>query len=111
MNSAHINRRKTSVESGGAGNLVNNGPQPINKDKVIDKKIKNENQRQRINRHNNAVGIKVDRAVKENHIQPSLPDLVPFFLSLSVMLLLFFFGFLQYLISFHFASHRYIPAQ
>ncbi|XP_032790981.2 protein Wnt-9a [Daphnia magna] len=48
-----------SAETGGGGNFVANGPHPINKSKAGGKKQKNESQRQRINRHNNAVGMKV----------------------------------------------------
>ena len=54
-------RKASSMESGG-GNFLANGPShPINKgaSKTGGKKPKNESQRQRINRHNNAVGMKV----------------------------------------------------
>nr|CAH0097981.1 unnamed protein product [Daphnia galeata] len=55
-------RKASSMESGG-GNFLANGPShpSINKgaSKIGGKKPKNESQRQRINRHNNAVGMKV----------------------------------------------------
>jgi len=60
---AHSSRKRkaSSVESVG-GNFLANGPShPTNKgaSSIGGKKSKNESQRQRINRHNNAVGMKV----------------------------------------------------
>jgi hypothetical protein len=56
-------RKASSVESGGGGgNFLANGPShPTNKgsSQTGGKKTKTESQRQRINRHNNAVGMKV----------------------------------------------------
>lgn len=53
--------RKTPSSIGG-GNFAASGPLPKKKDKVSGKKLKNESQRQRINRHNNAVGLQVQYA-------------------------------------------------